>query len=411
MRLRVFIFLLFSAFSLVAQQSIRVKDLEKQRKAALEEIEITNKLLSENKKTTSNALNRLSLLTQQIDSRKKIITLLNEEVNSINKEIDFKELQIKTLERELHEKKEHYANSVKKMYSHRNNQDNLLFVLSGKDISQSFRRILYLKEYTNWRKIQADEIVEKQGIINVEKAILEKSKIEKEALLSDRKTEEKQLEKEETSKKAEVESLRKDQKKLQKELAEKRKQAETLNKQIERIIAEEVAKANKESKAKGGETRVAETKGGYAMTKEEQALSSNFANNRGKLPFPLKGSYKIVARFGVHQHKELSNISTNNNGIDIETTPGNEARAVFNGTVSRVFTVPGYQNSVIVRHGNYLTLYSYLESVQVKQGDKVTTGQSIGKIYTDREKGNSTILHFELWKEQTKLNPLSWLNR
>jgi murein DD-endopeptidase MepM/ murein hydrolase activator NlpD len=124
----------------------------------------------------------------------------------------------------------------------------------------------------------------------------------------------------------------------------------------------------------------------------------------------LKGNYKIVGKFGVHQHEQYNWVEWNSNGIDIETVPGNEARAVFEGTVSKVFRIPGAENAIIIRHGNYLTLYSNIEQVYVKQGDKVTVGQALGKIYTDREKGNSTLLHFEVWKEQTKLNPLPWLS-
>ncbi|MCD8193944.1 MAG: M23 family metallopeptidase, partial [Tannerellaceae bacterium] len=133
-------------------------------------------------------------------------------------------------------------------------------------------------------------------------------------------------------------------------------------------------------------------------------------NNRGKLPFPVAGRYTIVSRFGEQQNLELKYVMTNNNGIDIQTTPGTDARAVFNGEVTRVFVVPGYNNSVIVRHGNYLTVYSNLSQVYVKAGDKVSTRQPIGKIFTDTEDGNATILHFQLWKEKVKQNPLPWLD-
>lgn len=154
---------------------------------------------------------------------------------------------------------------------------------------------------------------------------------------------------------------------------------------------------------------VADTKGGYAMTKAEKQLSDNFANNRGRLPYPVAGRHTIVATFGEQQHQELKYVRTSNSGIDIQTSPGADARAVFNGEVTRVFVVPGYNNSVIVRHGNYLTVYSNLSQVYVKAGDRVSTRQAIGRIYSDPEDGNSTILHFQLWKEKTKLNPQPWL--
>jgi septal ring factor EnvC (AmiA/AmiB activator) len=145
------------------------------------------------------------------------------------------------------------------------------------------------------------------------------------------------------------------------------------------------------------------------MTKEERDLSANFASNKGKLPFPLKGNYKIVERFGKQQYGNLKNVRFNSNGIKLKTTAGNTAKAIFNGTVSRIFVVQGSQTSVIIRHGNYLTLYSNLEQVYVKNGDHVKTGQDIGKIYTDTE-DNSTVLYFELRKELIKLDPVKWLN-
>ena len=411
MKYKLFTYLLLCVCSLSAQ-TMQLTDLEKARLITLAEIENTNRLLQENTKITSNALNRLNLLVQQIDSRKKMINILNQEISSIDIEIFSKERQIKSLEKDLETKKQHYATSVRKMYSHKNNQDNLLFILSSKNFSQSFHRVMYLKAYSGWQKKQSEEIVEKQNTINQERNRLVAHRSEKLTLLDTRQSEESTLNKEEATKKAEVKTLENNKKKLQADLAVKQKQADALNRQIEKIIAEEILKAEKAAKAaaaENGESRTAEVKGGYAMTQSERALSSTFAGNKGKLPYPLKGNYKVVGYFGVHQHKELSKVVTNNNGIDIETTSGNEARTVFEGVVSRIFTLPGYKNSIIIRHGNYLTLYSNIDQVYVKQGDKVNTGQPLGKIFTDSEKGNSTLLHFEIWKEQTKLDPMGWI--
>jgi septal ring factor EnvC (AmiA/AmiB activator) len=271
--------------------------------------------------------------------------------------------------------------------------------------------MLYLKEYAGWRKRQADEILAQQQKVSVEKQALLAGKRAKEALADTKKNEEDRLLEEETVRKTEVAGLQKNAKKLQAEMDKKKQQAAALDKQIARIIAEEVAKAKKAAKSEPKTERKAETTGGYAMTKEEQTLSSGFAGNKGKLPFPLKGNYKIISRFGQQQSGDLKNIRYTSTGIELTTTPGNNARAVFEGVVTKVFIVPGFQNSVIVRHGNYLTLYSCLEQVFVKQGDKVKTGQEVGRIYTDSEANNETVLHFELWKEQTKLDPEPWLNR
>ncbi|MDR0681296.1 MAG: peptidoglycan DD-metalloendopeptidase family protein [Dysgonamonadaceae bacterium] len=403
------IILLFILFSLpLPAQSVRTQELEKQKKTLLNEIENTNKLLNENKRTINNVLNRLSLVTQQINSRKQLMEILEKEIKNLDEEIQLKELQVNDLKKKLHLKKENYAVSIQKMYKQKNNQEQLLFILSANHITQSFRRMLYLREYANWRKKQASEIIAQQNKITVEKETLEKNKKEKEMLANVRKNEEEQLHREEIVRKSEVAGLQKDRKKLQAIIEKKKKQADVLNRELEKIIAEEIVSAQIIVKSQPNKGKKAEVAAGFAMTKEEQTLSANFANNKGKLPFPLKGNYKIVEHFGIHQYRNLKNVQFNSNGIKIKTTAGNTAKAVFDGTVSRVFVVPGYQTSVIIRHGNYLTLYSSLEQVYVKRGNSVKTGQDIGKIYTDTE-DNSTILYFELREGQKKLNPELWL--
>ena len=409
MKFKVLLYLSLYASLLQAQQPLQVRELEKERLAIVAGIEETNRLLRENTRTTSNALNRLNLLIQTINSRKKIILLLNQEISSIDKDINTKEMQIKALEKDIEMKKQQYAASLRKMYLNKKNQNNMMFILSSQNFSQSFHRIMYLRAYSEWQKKQAEEIIDKQNTINQEKTLLLSNRSDKLKLLNDRQSEEKQLSKEEESRKAEIKTLERNKKALQEDLIKKQRQATALNRQLEKFISEEVTKSNKAVVSNSGENRTAEVKGGYAMTESERTLSSTFAGNKGKLPFPLKGNYKIVGYFGVHQHKELSKIVVNNNGIDIETTSGNEARAVFDGVVSRIFTLPGYNNSIIIRHGNYLTLYSNIDQVYVKQGGKVNTGQTLGKIYTDKDKGNSTLLHFEIWKEQTKLDPMAWI--
>lgn len=420
-----------------AQNSETVRQLEKQRKAALAEIELTNQLLVETTETARNSLSRLNLLSQKILARKKVVSLLNQEVGEIDKQMAGMRREIDRLEKELGGKRTNYSKSVQSMYKRHSSEDKLLFILSAGSFTQSLRRIRYLREYADWQKRQAGEIVDKQQEIAAKQAELEKRRMEKRALLDSREEETKQLQSEETNQKEEVQQLSKRQKQLRAELAKKKRQAEALNRQIEKQIAEEIARAEAEAKAareraererrarekataegkKAPDTtsepvreeRVADTKGGYAMTKAEKRLSDNFAGNRGRLPYPVSGRHTIVASFGEQQHQELKYVRTSNSGIDIQTTPGAEARAVFNGVVTRVFIVPGYNNSIIIRHGNYLTVYSNLSEVYVKAGDQVSTRQPVGRIFVDSEDGNTTVLHFQLWKEKTKLNPAPWL--
>lgn len=408
-----------------AQNSAAVKKLERQRKEALADIEQTNKLLQETSKSAKNSLNRLNLLSKQIQSRKQVIGLLNQELDAIEKDILGLQADIRLLKSQLSQKQANYGKSMRGMYKRRSAQDKLLFILSAENFGQSLRRMRYLREYAGWQKRQAEEIIAKQQEIAAKQRAMEKTHTEKRALLDVRQTESKKLQTEEAAQQAEVKELNKKQSSLKAELKKKQRQAEALNRQIEKQIAEEIAraeaaaKAAREKAAKGKkqegnaangskEERVAATKGGYAMTKAERQLSDNFGNNRGRLPYPVTGRHTVVATFGEQQHAQLKYVRTSNSGIDIQSDPGADARAVFNGVVTRVFVIPGYNNSVIVRHGNYLTVYSNLSQVYVKAGDSVATRQSIGKIYSDPEEG--TVLHFQLWKEKTKLNPLPWLN-
>ena len=427
-----FVIFTLAALTAFGQKSARVRQLEEQRKKALAEIEMTSQLLKETTQTAQTSLNRLNLLSQQILSRKKVISLLNQEVGELDDQIAASRREITRLEKELGGKRDNYGKSMQSMYKRRSSQDKLLFILSADNFAQSMRRMRYLREYADWQKQQATEIIDKQTEIALKQKELEKTRSEKNALLSTREQESKKLQTEESNQKVEVQQLSKKQKELKEQLRKKQQQANALNRQIEKQIAEEIARAEAEAKAARErerrarekakaegkapakepiqEERVADTKGGYAMTRAEKKLSDDFASNRGRLPFPVAGRYTIVGTFGEQQHQELKYVRTNNSGIDIQTTPGADARAVFNGEVTRVFVVPGYNNSVIIRHGNYLTVYSNLSQVYVKAGDKVSTRQAIGKIFTDTAEGNATILHFQLWKEKTKLNPSPWLD-
>ncbi|MDR2916813.1 MAG: peptidoglycan DD-metalloendopeptidase family protein [Tannerella sp.] len=402
------------------------QELERQRKEALKDIELTSQLLNETSANAKTSLNRLNLLSQQLLSRKKIISILGQEMAEIDQKIKAISNDIEILDKDLAKTKENYAKSMQsQQQEHRTTQYKMLLILSAENLSQSYRRMRYLREYSDWQKEEADRIVKKQGEITRRKTELENSRKEKQDLLTQRENENKKLEEEEQLQQKEVRELNKKQKDLQRLLDQKRKEANALNKQIENLIAEDIKNSEKNKPVETAGTKPTETspettskpaatpsssaKGNYILTESEVHLSKDFAGNKGKLPYPLTGKYTIVSTFGEHQHQELSHVRTNNNGIDIQTTTGAEARAIFKGVVTRVFVMPGFNNNVIIRHGNYLTVYSNLSEVYVKAGDIVATRQSIGKIFTDTEKGNETILHFQIWQERTKLNPVPWI--
>ena len=379
--------LLFGFSAAVFSQTLEMEDLRKNRERTLKELNETNKKLNKTLKSAKNSLNELNSITAEIRQQRNLISKINREIAVINRRQRAVKDTIYLLQKDLTAKKRSYANAVKRMGHQRSEYDELMFIFSASSLSQSYRRARYLKEYSAWRKRQAAEIAERKQQLEV-------------------------LKKQEGSKRTLIAGLKKQEKQLKREIDRKRKQAEALDRKLEQLIAEEERKSSTRADKTEGKNSTAQQRPtkGYKMTKEELALSGSFEKNKGKLPFPLSGSYKIVAHFGRQKHPELRYVQTENSGIDIETTPGTKARAVFNGVVSRIFVTPGYNSTIIVRHGNYLTIYANLSEVYVRAGEKVSTGQNLGKIYSDSQDGNRTILTFQLWKERTKLNPELWLN-
>jgi septal ring factor EnvC (AmiA/AmiB activator) len=403
-----------------AGQSRSVYRLEEKRRAAQEEIEWTARLLKDTRTSAQASLNRLGLLSEQIVARKEVIGLLNQELELMDKDVAVMNSELGGLEHDLNTVRVKYARSLQNMHARRSIQYKWFFVLSAENFTQSLRRMRYLREYSGWQKRQVTLIVKKQTDVGLKRTEIEHARNEKLALLDIREKEHSQLQLEETEQKTELQQLTQKQKELQAELARKKKDAETLNRQIENLINSEISRALPDdapepepvplpaTRPSGRTSERAKT--GRETTKESSLLSGNFAANRGRLPFPLTGKYRIISPFGEHQHPELRHVRTNNNGIDIQTTSGSEAQAIFGGEVTAIFTAEsGYNRGVIVRHGRYLTVYANLSEIYVKNGDKVSTQQKLGKIHTDSNR--TTVLHFEIRREKEKLNPQTWLKR
>ncbi|MDU1890139.1 MAG: peptidoglycan DD-metalloendopeptidase family protein [Dysgonomonas sp.] len=421
MRKLVFLIILSFCIPSFAQNS-KIKDLEKQRKATLLEITNTDKLLKETKKTTTTLLGRIQLISNQIFSRQKVLDLLNQEIRGIESEQKKIEGNIVKLEADLKDKQKNYAKAIDGMLLNRQSENKVLFVLSGKSLTESYRRLRYLRDYSEWRSSQASEIKTQSEELKTQKEALAKTRAEKLSLLSLRSSEQSNLKQEETNYQKEVGEAQNKQKDLQKILDQKRKQADALNKQIEKLIAEEVARQereakrlaaaaaakNKDNKGKSSSKSSTTSTPSAIATPENIALSNNFASNRGRLPYPISGNGTIVTRFGSHKHSKY--VTTSSNGIDIQSQPGAEAKAVFNGEVTYVAAIPGYNTCIIIRHGNYFTFYGNIQNIYVKNGDKVKTGQSLGRVFTDPETRVSQI-HFQLWQGTNKTNPEPWLRR
>lgn len=403
----------------------KIKELEEQRKQALREIENTSRMLSDTKKTTATLLERIKLLSNQITMRQNLVALLGREIDGIALEQKRIENDVTNLEAELKEHQASYIKAINQMMRNRRSDNKLIFILSGRSLSQSYRRMRYLSEYSQWRSKQATEIKEKTQKLNERKVALAQTKASKIALLAQRTNEQDNLKKEEVAFEQERNEAQKKQGDLQKILAQKRNQAAALNKQIERLIAEEVARQEREAKRLAAEKAKKEAASASTstsprpstsgtresatapkITEADMVLANDFSSNRGRLPYPISGNSTITTHFGTHQHSKYVTMSSS--GIDLRSQAGADARAVFNGEVSRVFPVPGYNICIIIRHGNYYTFYGNIQNISVKQGDKVKTGQVLGRVYTDPDT-NSSQLHFQLWQGTQKLNPEIWL--
>ncbi|GAA6432103.1 peptidoglycan DD-metalloendopeptidase family protein [Bacteroides intestinalis] len=412
-----------------------IKELESKRGALQKQIAESETLLNTTKKDVGSQLNGLAALTGQIEERKRYILAINNDMETIDRELSKLERQLVRLENDLKDKKKKYESSVQYLYKNRSVQDKLLFILSAKTLSQTYRRLRYVREYADYQRLQGEEILKKQEQVNQKKTELQQVKKAKASLLKEREVEKEKLEVQEKEKRTLVANLQKKQRGLQNELNKKRKEANQLNARIDRLIAEEIEKARKRAaeearkeaaarkKAAAKETKSAANSSSekattkkaapletYTMDKADRELSGSFVSNRGKLPMPITGPYIITSRYGQYSVEGLRNVKLDNKGIDIQGKPGAQARAIFNGKVAAVFQLNGLFN-ILIRHGNYISVYCNLSSASVKTGDTVTTRQVLGQVFSDGADNGRTVLHFQLRKEKEKLNPEPWLNR
>ena len=406
-----------------AQTTQKIKELEKQRNELQLQIAESETLLRSTKKDVKSQLDNLALINGQIADRKKYINAIEQDVKSLNNEINALQRQLKTLQRDLKDKKDKYESSVQYMYRNKSIHEKLLFIFSAENLSQTYRRLRYVREYANFQRLQAVEIERKQKQVNAKKAELEVTRGAKEKLLKEGEAEKKKLEKQEKEKQGILNGLKRKQRGIQSEINKKRRSANQLNAQIDRLIELEIEKARKRAEeearkaaAKEGKKPAEKTaskqpvqKGTvdkFRMNSEDRQLSGTFESNKGRLPMPITGPYVIVGRYG--QYAVAKNVRLDNKGIDIRGKEGAKARAVFDGEVSAIFKYNGLSN-VLVRHGNYISVYCNLSSVSVAKGSKVKAREEIGVVQKDAS-GNA-VLHFQLRKETTKLNPEVWLGR
>ena len=421
---------LWLAVPLFAQSNKLIRELESKRGALQKQIAESETILKNTKKDVGSQLNSLAALTGQIEKRKRYIMAINNDVEAIERELASLQRQLRSLEKDLKDKKKKYEASVQYLYKNKSIEEKLMFIFSAKNLGQTYRRMRYVREYATYQRLQGEEILKKQEQIRKKKAERQQVKAAKENLLKEREGEKVKLEAQEKEKRILVANLQKKQRGLQNEINKKRREANQLNARIDKLIAEEIERARKRAqeearreeaarrKAQGKEGQSAGTGAKtkskplevYTMSKADRELSGNIGADGGKLPMPISGAYIITSHYGQYAVEGLRNVKLDNKGIDIQGKPGAQARAIFDGKVAAVFQLNGLFN-VLIRHGNYISVYCNLSSASVKSGDTVKTKQHIGEVFSDGTDNGRTVLHFQLRREKEKLNPEPWLNR
>jgi septal ring factor EnvC (AmiA/AmiB activator) len=369
---------------------------QEEKKARLErEIAIIDKQLAENASQSSSMLSDLTLIRKNISNRKSLVNEADRRVRQYSDSIYLAQREINRLQARIDTLTSHYAKLVRSAYKNRDARVWYMYMLASDNLGQAFRRFGYFRNLSSQMKSEAKDIRVMQEELEGKKQRLTAMKAEAEALKAERVKELEKLKKDEAKADSVVKKLQKDKKKYQNQLASKKKEVNALNRQIAKLI-EEAMKADDPKKQKSSSKKSAPV---------DMKLDGEFSKNKGKLPWPADGP--VVGTFGKHYHPVYKNLELpSNNGIDVALAKGSDVKAVFDGTVTQVITMPGYNQCVLVQHGNYFTLYCKMKSVSVKVGEKVKTGQKLGTIDTIN---GQTQLHFEVWKGSTPQNPESWL--
>ena len=410
-----------------------IRGLQNQRSQVQKKIKQQEQALRANKADVKKRLQNLMVLNTEIGERQKTIDNIQSDISHIDNNIGILNAQLKTLEQQLNERKARYIKSMRYITRQHTFQDRLLFILSARGFAQMYRRLRFAREYAAYQRVQGEAVKAKQVQVDEKHRQLQQVKGHKTTLLAKGQEERKALEGQQTEQQNMVASLQKQQKTIQQIIDQQKKVNAKLNAEIDRQIAIEVEKARKraeaearrkaeaeaeaarlaaerkaEADAKRSKKEIAEVKENaheaLTVPSADRALSGAFEQNRGRLPMPITGSYRVVSHFGQYNVEGLKGVTLDNKGINILGSPGAQARSIYNGEVSAVF---GFSGSmvVMVRHGSYISVYCNLSSVCVSRGQKVSTRQALGTV------GRDHILQFQLRHNMAKLNPESWIGR
>ena len=447
-----------------AKQPVSVQALQNQRLKIQQQIKEQEKRLQSNQQDVKKRLQNLMIINTEIEGKRRSIDTIRRNITTLDAEIEHLCQQLDDLQAELNKCKERYVKSMRYLHRNKDYQSQLMFVFSADNLTQMFRRLRFMREYAAYQHVQGDEVKIQQEAVNAKFQEISVAKRQKTQLLARDEQERKELEGKQAEQEGVVKSLQREQRSIQGIIAQQKKKDAALNAQIDRLIAEEVArqkaraaaeakrraeaeaarkraaeqarkraeearkKAEEEAlAAKTKEAREAARRRAMEHAKEEESarkeveaarkveeslltpaedlrISGSFESNRGRLPIPVTGGYRIVSHFGQYNVEGLRNVTLDNKGINIKAEPGAQVRSIYDGEVSAVFSFGGTV-VVMVRHGSYISVYCNLASVNVRRGQKVTTRQPLGRV------GQDNILQFQLRKETAKLNPESWLGR
>ena len=398
--------LLMSSVSLFAQ-SDRQKELEAQRQQKLKEIKLINALLYTKKDEEKSVITLIEDINAKVSVRRNLIRITNEQANLLTREINTNQQEISSLRTQLEELKEDYSAMVVKSYKSKSEQSKVMFLLSSSNFQQAYKRLQYIRQYREYQKEQGEAIKSKTKELQALNIQLSKQKVDKQKLVEENRIAKRELEGELKQREILMASIKSDMGKFAAQIKKKKQEADQLDKEIDRIIAEAIAAANKKAN-KNTSGKTSSTKK-FILTPEAKKLAASFAANKGKLGWPVARGV-IKGKFGKTRSLTDSSVEVNHSGVKIATEKNAEVRAVFTGVVSSIHVMKRGNPTILIRHGDYLTIYHNLSKLHVKKGDKITTGQVIGEVFSNKITGE-TLLDFRIYKNDLKLNPESWLVR
>jgi len=396
------IILLLLFVSSIGMAQDKKEELEAMRLRLQKEIQLINKLINKNTSKTKFIVDDVQSLNHKISVKKDLIKVMNQQTNLLTNQINTNIKKIGQLRSDLTKLKADYAEMIRKSYKSKSENSRLMFLLSSESFLQAYKRVQYMKQYTEYRKKQGEAIVARTQELQELNTTYSKQKKEKEVLIAENRNLQNELESEKKMQSEMLAALRKDTSKYTAEVKKKQQQADEIDKQIDKIIRDAIASSNK----KAGNTTSSKT---FALTPEAKAIGNSFAANKGKHIWPVAEGTKIRG-YGEYRDVVNPNVTKISNGVIIATNENEAVRAVYGGEVTYMFTTNEGVKCVVIRHGSYITTYFGLSSVSVKTGDTVSKKQKIGVIFTNKSTGK-TELKFSVFNNTTRLNPESWLYR